>query len=177
MNEHYMAVLADLRGRRAKLEAELHDVDAAIGGLQRLLGETLTPSAVPLASSPQSSPNADVTQQPHVQAPQPHSRFTNISVRWGTLWYLAEDAHDFVKTGEIANALLAGGYKTKAVNFPNMVSAVLSAMKDKGEVETKEDGGGYRLTEQGRRTWNAIRQGARPRFGTSSSEHSLLSVQ
>jgi len=92
------------------------------------------------------------------------------------LWYLAEDAHGFVKTSEVAGALLAGGYKSEALRFPNLVSAVLSTMKAKGEVEPNDDGG-YRLTEQGRLTWAHIRQGAKFRFATSPNEQTLLSVQ
>jgi len=173
MNEHYTAVLADLRSRRAKLEAELHDVDSAMVGIQRLCGEAPAAGPQPLAYSPQLSP--PVT--PDGASPRRlDKRFANISVRWGVLWYLAEDAHGLAKTGEIASALLAGGYKTEAVRFPNMVSAVLSTMKTKGEVEPREDGG-YQLTEQGRRAWTAISQGSKFRFATSPNEHSLLSVQ
>jgi hypothetical protein len=57
-----------------------------------------------------------------------------------------------------------------------MVSAVLSTMKAKGEVETNDDGG-YRVTEQGLATWNGIRQGIKFKISTSSTEPSLLSVQ
>jgi hypothetical protein len=174
MNEHYSAVLGDLRVRREKLEAELRDIEAAIGGLQRLLGESPV-IAQPWTGSPVVSPPPSQARQTLKASPK--ARFSNISVRWGVLWFLAEDAGEaFVKTGEIASALLEGGYKTEAVRFPNLVSAVLSAMKTKGEVETSDDGGGYRLTEQGRATWNNIRHGAKFRYATSS-EHSLLSVQ
>jgi hypothetical protein len=172
MNEHYAAVLSDLRARRAKLETELRDVDVAITSIQKLLGGT---TAVALGSSPQFSPQAPAV----LPAPtlKPQHRFSNISVRWSVLWYLAEDMADkFARTSEIANALLAGGYKSEAVRFANLVSAVLSGMKGKGEVETNDDGG-YRLTEQGRLTWANIRIGSKFKFATSPSEHSLLSVQ
>jgi hypothetical protein len=164
MNEHYAAVLADLRQRRAKLETDLRDVEAAISGIQRLVN-----------TATQGPPSQDIAVHQSAQTERDTVRFRNISVRWGVLWFLSE-AESFVKTGEIAAALLDGGYKSEAVRFPNMVSAVLSAMKTKDEVQTNAEGG-YRLTERGRNTWAAIRQGAKFRIATSPSERSLLSAQ
>src|SRR5438552_3583570 len=105
MNEHYSAVLADLQARRTKLEAELRDVDAAISGIQRIIGDPPHQVMAPFAPLPQSSPQIVRPAQPQPPMPPPHSRFANISVRWGVLWFLAEDARGFVKTGEIASAL------------------------------------------------------------------------
>ena len=166
MNEHYIAVLADLRQRRTRLENELRDLDATISGIQRwcdgIQHQPQSPTPEPAQEQRQSTASA--------------TRFANMSVRWGVLWHLAEFANGYEKTGEIANALLAGGYKSEAARFGNLVSAVLSNMKAKGEVETSEDGG-YRLTDDGRKTWNLIRQGAKFRTAISSSEPPLLSVQ
>jgi hypothetical protein len=108
-----------------------------------------------------------------------HTQFANISVRWGVLWFLAEFADGYVKTSEIANALLEGGYRSEAARFPNLVSAVLSSMKGKLEVQTNSDDGapGYCLTEKGRQTWAAIRQGSKFRAAISPSAQTLLSVQ
>jgi len=98
-------------------------------------------------------------------------------VRWGVIWYLAEDVevhlprNGSAKTGEIASALLAGGYRSKAERFPNLVSAVLSGLRTKGDVETSEDGG-YRLTDQGRHTWESIRHS--PKFRNAISNELLL---
>jgi hypothetical protein len=64
----------------------------------------------------------------------------------------------------------------RASRFGSMVSAVVSNMKTKGEVEANEEGG-YRLTEVGRHTWSLIRQGTKFREAISSNERSLLSVQ
>jgi hypothetical protein len=171
MNQIYAAFIAELRSRKARLEAELKDVEAAIASTLRLIGEGPEPaqSAAQLVTP---APAPLLAQA----LPKPHKRFANISVRWGVLWHLAEDANGYEKTGEIASALLAGGYRTEATNFSNMVSAVLSNMKVKGEVETAEDGG-YRLTADGHQTWALIKQGAKFRMSTSPSEHSLLSVQ
>lgn len=97
-------------------------------------------------------------------------------MRWSVLWHLAEFAHGYEKTGEIAKALEAGGYQTKGSGpFGNMVSAVLSKMKSMGEVESDKDGG-YQLTDVGRHAWHMIKQGAKFRAAISN-EPSLLSVQ
>jgi hypothetical protein len=55
-----------------------------------------------------------------------------------------------------------------------MVSAVLSGMKAKGEVEANDEGG-YRLTNEGRNTWAMIRQGNKFRAAMSTSETLPLS--
>jgi hypothetical protein len=166
MQEHYAAVLADLRDRKNRLSAELAEVDAGISAIQRLAGELPQGERASWPAHPQQTGSGVAS-----------ARFANISVRWGVLWQLAEFSQDFTKTGEIARALLAGGYQSAAERFPNLVSAVLSAMKAKGEVETNDDGG-YRLTEKGRQTWALIRQGTKFRAATSTaSEPSLLSVQ
>jgi hypothetical protein len=144
---HYEAVLADLRARRKSVQIELQELDAAIGSIQRL---TRSPAQPQLFEAAPTS----------AMAPADKARYSTISVRWGVLWHLAEFAGTNDKTGDIATALLAGGYQSDAAKFGNLVSAVLSNMKSKGEVEATEDGG-YRLTETGRHTWAMIRQGAK----------------
>ena len=172
MSELYTAFLAELRGRRAKLEAELKDVDVAIDSILRLSGMMDSGVAPPhVLTVSQSSPLEGQSQA----TPRRHTRFANISVRWAVLWHLAEDVQGFEKTGEIASALRAGGYRTEATNFGNMVSAVLSTMKGKQEVESSDDG--YCLTDSGRQTWALIKQGTKFRAATFSSEPSPLSVQ
>jgi hypothetical protein len=172
MNEHYAAVLRDLRERRSALDAAIIEVDTAIAALQRMANMSVGGMPVrPVVSIPPGAGKTAITVELAAQ-----TRFANMSVRWGVLWQLAEFTEDFAKTGEIAKALLAGGYKSDATRFGNMVSAVLSQMKAKGEVETNDDGG-YRLTEAGRNTWALIRQGHKFRAAISPSEQSLLSVQ
>ena len=191
MKEHYAAVLADLQERKSSLEAELRDIDVMIGGLKRMVGgDALLQGILP---SPQGSPSALGLAQAIDRLPgvnlallESRSRFSNLSVRWGLIWYLAEDVEvqrprdrkevaGSAKTGEIANALLAGGYRSQAERFPNLVSAVLSGMKTKGEVEISEDGG-YRLTDQGTHTWQSIRHSAKFR-NAISNELLLLGLQ
>jgi len=168
MNEHYAVVLADLQTRRAKLAVEIQQIDAAISGLRTLIGQSAE-------VAPGFSPRSSLPQQMH-GASLDSTRFSNVSVRWGVLWYLAEFAEGYVKTATIADALLRGGYKSKAAQFPNLVSAVLSNMKTKEEVEANSDDGatGYQLTEKGRQTWTAIRQGHKFRDTMAGYEQSLL---
>ena len=161
MNQHYTAVLADLRERRLRLEGEMRDIDAAIGAISKLAGV----APVSGTAHQEVTPQGNALERP----------FARISVRWATLWHLSEFASGFEKTGQIANALKEGGYETNAAQFGNMVSAVLSTMKTKGEVETNEEGG-YRITPNGRHTWELIKQGAKFRSAVSS-EPPLLSVQ
>jgi hypothetical protein len=154
MNEHYAAVLVDLQVRKSKLEAELREIDVAIGGLKRLIGvERPAAFLVPyeLMEAFNRLPGVNLALL------ESCSRFSYISMEWSVMWYLAEDVEGSAKTGEIASSLLAGGYRSQTERFPDLVSAVLSEMHAMGEVETSEDGG-YRLTEQGRQTWESIRQ-------------------
>jgi hypothetical protein len=174
MKEHYAAVLAELQTRKSKLEAELREIDAMIGGLQRLIGdeplqELLVPSPQPSSSAIDLAQAINKLPGVNLALLSSRSRFSNISVRWGVIWYLAEDVvgPETAKTGEIASALLEGGHRTQAKRFPNLVSAVLSGMKTKGEVETGKDGG-YRLTEQGRQTYESIRHSAKFRHAISN---------
>ncbi|MGB7220241.1 MAG: hypothetical protein WBD07_15690 [Vicinamibacterales bacterium] len=166
MNEHYAAVLADLRTRKQGLESELAVLEAGIQSILKVMGhgESVSENANPVPAGIKA------------KAALSPSRFANISVRWGVLWHLAEDATGSEKTGEIAENLKAGGYKTDAANFSNMVSGVLSLMKSKQEVAPSEDGG-YVITDEGRRTWQLIRQGAKFREATHANGPSLLSVQ
>jgi len=155
MNEHYAAVLADLQAHRSKLEAELREIDVTIGSLKRLTGAERPQAGllvpVELMEAFNKLPGVNLALL------ESRSRFSHVSVRWGVIWYLAEDVEGSAKTGEIASRLLAGGCSSQAERLPKLVSAVLRALKAKGEVETSENGG-YRLTEQGKQTWESIRQ-------------------
>lgn len=152
MNEHYAAVLADLRVWRARLEEEIEEIDGVIAGMERLaqVGASTAPPSQPIIFEP--SPPMMPTRSANGPL------FANISMRWSVLWHLTEFAKGFQKTGEITASLRENGYQTAAANLGNMVSAVLSSMKAKGEVESSVDGG-YRITDAGRATWNLIKQG------------------
>lgn len=180
MNEHYRAVLADLQRRRSALEAEIAEIDLAIGPLRRL--------AFPSPESHPAPPYSVVSGQAVVVAPlapgvavskpqlQLGNRYAGLSVRWAVLWHLAEVADGYMRTGEITQAIKDGGYHTDSSHFGNAVSAVLSGMRAKGELEASEDGSGYRISDAGRSTWSLIKQ--EPKFRSVTSTASLpLSVQ
>jgi hypothetical protein len=169
MNEHYSAVLADMRSRKQRLETELAELETVIQSILRLRALN--------------GEGGGETPQHPAQAPKPitvgrpsATRFHGISVRWAILWHLSEEAARREKTGEIADALRAGGFQSNAANFSNQVSGVLSLMKVKKEVESTEDGT-YAITDEGRRTWQLIRQGEKFRSATVASEPSPLFVQ
>ena len=152
LSEHYRAVLDDLQKRRDALATELAQLDASVAIIQRQAKSPLAPPppvAQPVPVSPSSSAN-----------------YSNMSVRWATLWYLTEGTSAPRKTGEIAQVLRDGGYPTSmGETFRNSVSAVLSAMKSKEEpeVETVEDGA-YRITATGRAVLEHIKASERFRL-------------
>lgn len=73
--------------------------------------------------------------------PKPQSqKYTRLSVRWAVLDLL--HGSEGMTTSEIADALQEGGIQTKATNFANNVSSVLTTtmLKDHQEVEQLNDG-------------------------------------
>ncbi len=148
-NQHYTAVIDDLRRRRGKLETEIREIDALIRSLERVAS---APAGPALSTPPPSAVAELATKVPT------NRRYSNISVRWAVLWYLTEFAEGDQKTAEIASALESGGNHSGASRFGNAVSAVLSTMKSKDEVEIGTDGG-YRVSDVGRRNWTHIKLG------------------
>jgi hypothetical protein len=151
ISEHYRAVLEDLLSRREIILEELQQLDAAIGTIRRQV--SVAPAQLRLRDE---APMVSLTSSP--QAPN----YAHMSVRWATLWNLSElDTEGAKKTAEVAQALRDGGYRTTMGDkFGNSVSAVLSVMKGKGEVETVEDGA-YRITPAGREVWEHIKKSER----------------
>ena len=186
VNEHYAAVLADLRVRKSKLEQELSSLDAAIGALMRLHSES------PAIQGPQQPTSGGLDAILYHQGTgklvaieakalgESHDRYSNIGLRWAVMWHLAEVARGWQKTGEIAKAVAAGGYKPKNETtspLTNLVSAVLSNMRVSGEVIVS-DAGGYLLSDDGRVKWGLIKQGGKFKAAISGANaQSLLSVQ
>ena len=84
-----------------------------------------------------------------------------MSVRWAILDLLAES--EAKTTAEIAEALIAAGVQTRAANFANNVSAVLSSTMKEGHDEVQQlPDGKWQLTENGRSAIEHIR--TTPRF-------------
>jgi hypothetical protein len=143
------AALRDLELRQKDLREEMTAVEAGIAGIRAVLAR----DASLLVQIPQ---NANPLQASISQA----TRYAGMSVRWGVLQYLAEDANGPASTAEIAAALLKGGMTTQGRDFISNVSAVISVMVNKRqELEpiTGEGAGSYRLTQTGHSAWHAIK--------------------
>lgn len=138
--QHYQAVLRDLELRRTRCQSELADIEQTISGIRKLLAKDATLFA----------------QIPQSAAPESTGKYAGMSVRWGVLRYLAEEAKGPVTTAVIAAALQEGGMTTRGRDFANNVSAVISGMvRTRNEAEAVE--GGYQITENGRHAWAAIK--------------------
>jgi hypothetical protein len=128
--------------REVEFKREMEGIEETISGLKKMLAGQSQP------------PLFAITPQ-HV-AEIPAGKFADMSVRWAILNFLAEDAVGPMPTGKIAEALEAGGLRSKSgKSFSSNVSAILSVMaKHRGEVEGID--GGFRLTQSGRSAWEAI---------------------
>ena len=150
LKTQYEAVLGDLEHERIEIQREL-------GGLQKRLRELdntvitlrrrLDPTYIP-APRVQALPSG---VQPSSDAVMPTSqKYALISVRWAIL-HLLSGTPSGMTTADIAKALESAGVRTKAVNFVNNVSAVLSTtMRARGHEEVESVDGKWRLTEPGR---------------------------
>lgn len=137
----YELVLRDLEAEKQQIQEQLAPLQARARELHNsivLISQKLAPSN-PLHRTP-------------VPIRPASMKYANISVRWAIL-DLLHDAGP-MSTAEIAETLVDKGVQTKAANFANNVSAVLSTtMKEKhSEVEQLADGK-WQLNENGR---NAI---------------------
>jgi hypothetical protein len=144
-NSDYEKLLKDLEEQRAKREQEfkieMEGLDEAISGLKKILG-----NQQPVAPQPQA---AVVTT--------PEGSYAGMSVRWGILNLLGEHSNGALPTARIADALKTGGITSSGQNFNSNVSAVISDMTNKRlELESTESG--YRLTDNGKSAWAAIKR-------------------
>jgi hypothetical protein len=104
--------------------------------------------------------------------------YTKMSIRWAVLAFMSEVARGPLGTGAIASALEARGMTTNGPSkFGNLVSAVISNLRSKGEIDGTE--GMYELTQAGRSMWAHIKASPKYRVAQSaeSSEGTLLSEQ
>lgn len=136
--------LHHLEIRYKNLREEIHAVEQGMSGIRAVLARDASLLVqIPRNSGPQHIPIS------------PSGRYAGMSVRWGVLQYLAEDATEPASTAEIAGALLGGGMTTNGRDFISNVSAVISVMVNKrGELNGAD--GKYRLTDNGRAAWTAI---------------------
>jgi hypothetical protein len=140
----YEAVLQDLESQRADVQHQVGELQKRLHDLNHSIG-TISKSLTPETSS---SPLL-------ISRPANH-KYANTSVRWAILDLLSDSEPK--TTAEIADALLTGGIPTKAANFANNVSAVLSnTMKEsRKDVEQLPDGK-WKLTDSGHATIEHIR--------------------
>lgn len=143
LKAHYEAVLQDF-------EAERQQVLLQIAPLQNKLKEIHTSiAALSKRINPETSytPTSTLRKQSH--------KYVNMSVRWAILDILNEAGA--MTTSDIADALTNAGIQTRAANFVNNVSAVLSTtLKGKGEVAPLPNGQ-WELTENGKKAIGHIR--------------------
>jgi hypothetical protein len=140
----YESTLRDLEGRCADTQRHVATMQAKL----KQLHQTAQTIAHLIAEG-------GGQQMSLVQNPDAH-RYSAFSVRWAILCLLTESSQPF-SVQEIADALLAGGIRTEASNFPNNVSSVLSQMRSKLEPEVATADGKWVISDTGRSAWNHIR--------------------
>lgn len=146
----YEVVLHDLELERDEVHKSISELQARVKELNHSVA-TLTKRLNPDASPSSSSSNPSSA---------PNKRYTYMSGRWAILDLLADSKPR--STAEIAAALMAGGVQTRAANYANNVSAVLTtSMKEHDEARQLPDGT-WVLTENGKSAIEHIR--TTPRF-------------
>ncbi|HEX7285882.1 MAG TPA: hypothetical protein VF532_06845 [Candidatus Angelobacter sp.] len=123
------------------LEAEKDQVQKQVAAGQARLQE-INASIITVKSL-----NSTASSLQSLSSRPPQSKYANISVHWAILDFLHDSGAMF--SASIADALKAAGVRTRAANFVNNVSAVLSTtMKEHNEVQFLPDGR-WELTESG----------------------------
>jgi hypothetical protein len=145
----YEDVLRDQESERDEIQQQISAGQARLKELHNSISTLLKRINPDTAPIPQS--NSVTPSRP------PNRKYTFMSVRWAILDLLIDSKP--MATAEIAEALLAAGIQTKAANFANNVSAVLSTtMKEQPHVEVNQlQDGKWELTESGKRAIEHIR--------------------
>jgi hypothetical protein len=139
LKTNYEAVLRDLEADRLNVQQQLTSLGARMRELQSSI-LTLSRKINPDADSAQ--PNLFATIRPL------NPSYAYISVRWAILDLLHDS--EGMTTSEIAEALKASGVQTKAANFVNNVSSVLTTTMQKGHKEVEQSTEGkWSLTQVG----------------------------
>jgi len=136
----YEAVMRDLESEKQQVHQQLAPLQARLKELHNSI----------LTLSKKISPDTPLLRTPTPIRPS-SVKYANISVRWAILDLLNDTGP--MNTAEVAEALVDRGVQSRAANFANNVSAVLSTtMREKhGEVEQLD--GKWQLNENGK---NAI---------------------
>ncbi|SRR6266536_1375643 len=153
----YEVVLRDLQAERDvvqqqldNLHAQLKEINSGISTVSKRLHPDSPSSHSPLSFRP------------------PNQKYANTSVRWAILDLLADS--EAMTTAQIAETIKAGGVPTRASNFVNNVSAVLTTtMKEKHKEVQQLPDGRWELTDNGRNAIAHIRTNPKFRRGLSWS--------
>jgi len=150
MLDHYQAVLRDLELRRSRCQKELGELEQTIAGIRKLLSTTASLFvSAPVAGVPAPSLEED-------------KKYAGMSVRWGVLKMMAEEAIEPLKTAQMALRLVNGGMSSSGKDFASNVSAVVSDMVNKRkELEPVGETSTYQLTDTGKLAWAAIKHSPR----------------
>lgn len=142
----YDVVLRDLESERQQVQEQLGALGARLKDLNHGI-HVLTQRI---------NPDATISSQATLPSRPPNQKYANMSVRWAILDLLSGSTA--MATAEIADALISAGVQTRAANFANNVSAVLSTtMKEQhGEVQQLPDGK-WELTDKGHEAIEYIR--------------------
>jgi len=152
LKRHYEAVLQDLETERYQVQSQIAPLQARLKELHNSI-QTLTKKINPEANTH--------STLPFVRPTLANQKYARLSVRWAILDLLNDTRAR--TSSEIAEALKAAGIQTKAANFVNNVSAVLSTTM-KEEVQQLSNGA-WELTENGRKAIAYIR--TTPKFKSS----------
>ena len=151
--EHLQGTISHLAHRRRQHAVEVARLDEILKALQ------LEVEALPR------------TEQ--IPFPPNDGQYVGISIRWAVLALFSESGPERQSLGRIADALRAGGATTKGQSFNSNVSAVLSVMVGKGELDKNEEG--FALTGHGHIVWQGIRTSEK--FAARSLATSLASEE
>jgi len=134
--------MSDLVAERTSVQTQLAELSARMRELNNSIG-TLSKRLHPESSSPSpANPNSQ--------------KYARLSVRWAILDTLTDTGP--LATADIAEALTACGVETKAANFANNVSAVLSnTMKERHKEVVQLPDGRWELNENGKQAIAHIR--------------------
>jgi hypothetical protein len=137
LKAHYEAVLQHLEAQRDEVQQQVAALQARLNDLHHsisTISSTLNVETPSLTAPPNSRPA--------------NQKYANMSVRWAILDWLNDTQPQ--STSEIADALLTAGVRTRAANFANNVSAVLTGMRDmEHEVQQVADSK-WELTDKGK---------------------------
>lgn len=169
LHAHYEAVLNAEKADRERVFSEIKRLSQILKQKDSLIAALTASVSTDDAAARTLVKPLPFPQPVGLGAPAPppvadNARFENISVRWGILSLMTDYTPngDSLTPGEMAEALIAGGVRSGGVNFAANVSAVVSSMKNRNELEPTGEGK-YRITPHGRDVWQTVKVSRRYR--------------